>query len=53
MDSIFVENETICDNCMAAAATNVLNFQSWVKKLLQCSLFYLKIFSVKLNGQRA
>lgn len=33
MDSIFMENETIGDNCIAAP-TNILNFQSWVKKLL-------------------
>lgn len=31
MDSIFVENEIICDNCVTAA-TNILNFQSSVKK---------------------
>lgn len=30
MDSIFVEDEIICHNYIAAA-TNILNFQSWVK----------------------
>lgn len=33
MDSMFMENETVCDNCIAAA-TNILIFQPWVKKLL-------------------
>lgn len=47
-----MENEAICDNCIAAA-TNILNFQSWVKNCYNTLCLTDEIFSMKLNDQKA